>query len=302
MNGSWVGPHTHFGHGRGLQFTPLLLLGFLLAVTVLLWPTPAHAETLPPDTDKPCADCHETENEAWAISPHATTIDPLTGHSGAACNDCHGDYIEDHPRTGAMTLKIDSTVCADCHEETFTQWQDTTHAEADVECTSCHLSHSQTLRLTDEALCVSCHKEPVEDQFHTAHWVSEVACTGCHLTTPPHDALASTDPTSVVAMSNGVPSHDFVTVAAQECLDCHRNDIETVASLPDEAATAQALLLVNAKRATTLATTLQATESQLRALGIMTPVALGIGLGMGGFFGIVFMLLLSYWGAKKGDL
>lgn len=302
MNGSWVGPHKRFGFGGGLQFTSWLLLGFLLTAAVLFWPTAARAETLPPDSDKPCAECHEAENEAWEVSPHATALDSLTGHSGATCNDCHGDYIEDHPRTGVMTLKVDSTVCADCHEETFDQWQGTTHAEADVECTSCHLSHSQTLRLTDEALCVSCHKEPVKDQFHTAHWVSEVACTGCHLTTPPHDTLASTDPTSVVALSNGVPSHDFVTVAAQECLDCHRSDVETVAILPDEAATAQAMLLVNAKRATTLATTLQATESQVRTLGIMTPVALGIGLGLGGFLGIVFMLLLSYWNKKQEDL
>ena len=301
MNGSWVGPQAPFEDRGRLQFTLCLLLGFLLAV-VLLWPTPVQAETLPPDIDKPCADCHEAENEAWQISPHATTIDPLTGHSGATCNDCHGEYIEDHPRTGVMTLKVDSTVCGDCHEATFDQWQGTTHAEADVECTSCHLSHSQTLRLTDEALCVSCHKEPVKDSFHTAHWVSEVACTGCHLTTPPHEALASTDPTGVVAMSQAVPSHDFVTVAAQECLDCHRNDIENVASLPDEAASAQAMLLVNAKRATTLATALQATERQVHALGIMTPVALGIGLGIGGFLGIVFMLLLSYWSKKQEEL
>ena len=301
MNGSWVGPHKRFGDSGRLQLAFLLLLGFLLTA-ILLFPMPVQAEIVPPDTDKPCADCHEAENEAWAISPHATTIDPQTGHSGAVCSDCHGDYIEDHPRSGVMTLKVDSTVCADCHAATFDQWQGTTHAEAAVECTSCHLSHSQTLRLTDEALCVSCHKEPVEDSFHTAHWVSEVACIGCHLTTPRHDAIASTDPTTLVAMSLVAPSHDFVTVAAQECLDCHRNDIENVANVPDEAATAQATLLVNAKRATTLATMLQATESQVRALGIMTPVALGIGLGIGGFLGIVFMLLLSYGSAKKGDL
>lgn len=301
MNGWWVGPQKHLGNRRGMQFLLCLLPGCLLAVT-LLWPTPVQAETLPPDTDKPCADCHETENEAWQRSPHATAVDPLTDHSGATCNDCHGDYIEDHPRTGVMTLKVDSTVCADCHEATFTQWQGTTHAEADVECTSCHLSHSQTLRLTDEALCISCHKEPVKDQFHTAHWVSEVACTGCHLTTPPSEALASTDPTRVITLHQAVPSHDFVTVAAQTCLDCHRSDVETVASLPDKAATARAMLLVNAKRATTLATTLQATESQVHTLGMMTPVALGIGLGMGGFLGIVFMLLLSYWNKKQEEL
>lgn len=180
MNGTWVGPDIDETAASRRRLTYLLLLVLGLAFVALLWPIPLHAATLTPDPDQPCADCHEAENATWQHSPHATTIDPVTGNGGATCTDCHGAYLEDHPRTGVMTLKVDSTVCADCHVATFDQWQGTTHAEAEVECTSCHVSHSQTLRLTDEALCVSCHKEPVEDQFHTAHWVSEIACTGCH--------------------------------------------------------------------------------------------------------------------------
>lgn len=288
------------------RFTYLFVLASLLGLALLCWATPAWAETLPPDDDRPCADCHETENEAWHASPHATTIDPLTGNSGATCTDCHGDYIEDHPRTGVMTLAVDSTICADCHSPTFEQWEGTTHAEADVECTSCHLSHSQTLRLTDEALCISCHKEPVADRFHTAHWVGQVACTDCHLTTPTHEALASSETglawTVGLATGFAAPSHDFVSVSAQECLECHRTDVESVSWLTDDAAKAQVQLLGKAKQASTLSTQLQAAESQVRTLGVMTPVALGLGVSFGGFLGIVFMLLISRWETKKEDV
>lgn len=296
----------HFGDQLGHRFTRLLLLALLLALAWLLWPTPVHAETPPADADQPCADCHEAENEAWHASPHATTLDPMTGESGATCTACHGEYVEDHPRTGVMTLVVDSTVCADCHRETFAQWEGTTHAEANVECTSCHLSHSQTLRLTDEALCVSCHKEPVADRFHMAHWVSQVACTGCHLTTPTHEAVASSD--SALSLSVGLaagfvaPSHDFVLVSAQQCLDCHRTDVENVSWLTNDAAKAPAQLLDKTQRTSTLSTQLQAAESQVRTLGVMTPVALGLGVSFGGFLGIVFMLLLSHWATKKEDV
>lgn len=297
------------------RFTNVLVLLSLSWLAALCWATPAWAETLPPSDDQPCAECHEAENNAWHVSPHATVADPITGASGATCTACHGAYIEDHPRTGVMTLAVDSTVCANCHRTTFAQWQGTTHAEANVECTSCHLSHSQELRLTDEALCISCHKEPVADRFHMAHWVSQVACTGCHLTAPVHEAVVSSDPAlaftlgvaaSLLAPSRDfvteAPSHDFVLVSAQQCLDCHRTDVENVTWLSDDAAKARAQLLDKAQHASTLSTQLQSAESQVRTLGVMTPVMLGLGVSFGGFLGIVFMLLISRWGAKKEDL
>jgi hypothetical protein len=184
---------------------------------------------------------------------------------------------------------VDSAICADCHEATFTQWEGTTHAEADVQCISCHVSHSQTLRLTDETLCVSCHQQPIEDQFHTAHWADAVPCSACHVATPVTDhALASSDLTGMLM----TPSHDFVTVAVNSCLDCHREDVQAVSWTPrkhdDPAGTA------------TLATQLHSAQNQLRTMGILTPVALGIGVSLGGFLGIVFMLFVSRSGDKRG--
>jgi len=281
------------------RFTCLFVLVFLLWLASLCCAKPATAETGLPEADPPCAECHEAETHAWQLSPHATTTEPAT------CTACHGEYVEDHPRTGVMTLAVDSTVCADCHRETFAQWEGTTHAAADVECTSCHLSHSQTLRLTDEALCVSCHKEPIADRFHMAHWVSQVACTGCHLTAPSPEAVASSGPTLALAVGLTAdflaPSHDFVSVSAQNCLDCHRTDVENVSWLTDDAK-ARAQLIDKTQQTAALSTQLQNAESQVRTLGVMTPVALGLGISFGGFLGIVFMLLLSRWGAKKGDM
>ncbi|MCE7979906.1 MAG: hypothetical protein DYG89_01830 [Caldilinea sp. CFX5] len=298
-------PQERLAYPLGHRFIYLLLLGLLLGLALLLWPTPAQGQTLLPDADQPCADCHETENAAWQASPHAIQHDPTTGAGGATCTACHGAYVEDHPRTGVMTLAVDSTVCADCHRETFAQWQGTVHAEAKVECTSCHLSHSQTLRLTDEALCVACHKEPVGDRFHLAHWVSQVPCTGCHLTPGATTAVAGSDPALALsvslATSSVAPSHDFVLVAAQECLDCHRTDVTNVSWLTNDDK-AQAQLLDKTQQAATLSTQLQAAKSQVRTLGVLTPVVLGVGISFGGFVGIVFMLWLSRWGSKKEEL
>ncbi|MCA9052071.1 MAG: hypothetical protein KDA89_25210, partial [Planctomycetaceae bacterium] len=264
-----------------------LIIGSTIGLALYCSALTAHAQlTLPPDADKTCADCHEAENVAWHASPHATTIDPVTGNSGATCVDCHGAYIEEHPRADMMTLAVDSAICADCHETTFTQWEGTTHAEADVQCISCHLSHSQTLRLTDEALCVSCHQQPVADQFHTAHWADDVPCSDCHVAQPimGNNALASSDLTGILM----TPSHDFVTVAANSCLDCHRDDVQEVSwTTPKLDATTQTA---------TLATELQSAQTQLRTMGILTPVTLGIGVSLGGFLGIVFMLFVSRCG------
>lgn len=279
-----------------------LFIGTLLWLTLLCSTSTSQAQALPPQAlppkllpvgkDQPCADCHEAENEAWHASPHATTLAAGSDIEGATCVDCHGEYIEEHPRADMMSLTVDSAICADCHEETFTQWEGSTHAEAEVQCISCHLSHSQELRLTDETLCVSCHQQPIEDQFHTAHWADDVTCSACHLPTPTlHNALASSDPT-VGLMT---PSHDFVKVAAESCLDCHREDVQnvdwSVAAMSTDA-TAQSA---------TLANQLQSAEGQLRTMGIMTPVALGIGVSLGGFIGIVFMLFVSRWGTKKAE-
>ncbi|MFN8442472.1 MAG: multiheme c-type cytochrome [Caldilineaceae bacterium] len=282
------------------RFATLFVLTALLWLASLYWSAPVKAEPLMPSGALACAKCHEEETRAWQVSPHATAEKPAT------CTDCHGQYVEDHPKTGVMTLAISSAVCTNCHQETFEQWQGSTHAKANVECTSCHVSHSQTLRLTDETLCISCHKQPTGDQFHVTHWAGQVTCTGCHLTPAVHEAVASSDPAEALTVSLNAnmttPSHDFVLVSAQKCLDCHREDVQNVALRADDTAKVRTQLLDKTQWAATLSTQLKASESQVHTLGIMTPVALGLGISFGGFVGILFMLLLGRSEAKKEDL
>lgn len=269
-----------------------LTLGLLLWLAFWFSTVTLHAQALPADPDQPCAECHEVENEAWHLSPHATIIDPVTNTEGATCVDCHGEYVEEHPRADMMTLAVDSAICADCHEETFTQWEGSTHAEAEVQCISCHLSHSQELRLTDEALCVSCHQQPIQDEFHTAHWTEDVTCSACHLPGQTmHNALASQELTTGML----TPNHDFVTVAADSCLDCHREDVQQI-SWANGATPSQATA-----NTAVLTTELQSAENRLYTMGILTPVVLGIGVSLGGFLGIVFMLFAGRYDAKKEE-
>ncbi len=184
----------------------LVAVACLLLVLVAM-PAPASAgEPQPLETDPgQCALCHQAEVHDWQSSPHAaatmaiesdvvaceegqdcscltchtTNFSPATGtfeHAGVTCEACHGPLVEGHPENGHMILSVDSSVCSDCHEETFADWQTTSHAQADVQCIGCHRSHTQNLRLDDQALCRSCHREDVQDGGHLVHMQSGLDC------------------------------------------------------------------------------------------------------------------------------
>ena len=230
-------------------------------------------------------------------SPHAN-VPTGSDVAGATCEACHGTYVKGHPENGIETLRVDASLCQDCHAETFTEWQGTIHAEADVQCISCHQSHSQQLRLTDEQLCRACHKESLEDPFHSAHWYTEVACIDCHLaSTPVAGALAMAGSDATITRA----SHDFTTVSADKCLDCHRGDVAN----PSERIDAQQLALVELRTQTQQVAELDAHLEQAQqtanALQVMTPVALGFGLGIGGMLGIIFMLIIARMERKTGE-
>ena len=86
------------------------------------------------------------------------------------------------------------------------------------------------------------------------------------------------------------PDHDFVTVSPRLCLDCHREDVQSTTS---SHSAVEARLLEREQANTMLANELDATQKNLRTFQGMTPVALGMGLGLGGMLGIVFMLVFA---------
>ena len=314
-------------HGGALR----QLLASSALVMLLLLCLPLVALAAPPEPGyagpEKCAECHSAETEAWQASPHAraltdldksvqsacaegmagtkcaclachtTDFDPAANtyaHAGVTCEACHGPYVEGHPQNGVMQLDADSSVCSDCHAETHKQWQASLHAQAGVQCIGCHLSHSQDFRLSDEELCGACHRDRLEDFAHTTHETAEVGCTDCHLSSAPVDeaaALASAEP----AMGGGtVPSHSFTVVSSQACVGCHGQTIHEQTPSSGLTPVADVRLLALADQAPELAAQLDAAEQSIKSLRVMSLVSLGLGMGIGGMLGIVFMLVVGY--------
>ena len=157
-----------------------------LVAVLALFSTVAFADAPIPLQEDPgqCALCHQAEVQDWQTSPHAgamTSMDPAAltqcqenqgtdctclschtssfdptaqtvPHEGVTCEACHGKFVEGHPENGEMKLSVDSSVCSECHTETHNSWENTAHAQAGVQCIGCHRSHTQNLRLDDEAL------------------------------------------------------------------------------------------------------------------------------------------------------
>jgi formate-dependent nitrite reductase cytochrome c552 subunit len=148
--------------------------------------------------------------------------------------------------------------------------------------------------LTDEALCGACHRDRLEDFAHTAHESSEVGCTDCHLssaTAQETAALASADQSIA---RPAAPSHSFTVVSSQACVSCHGQTIHEEILHDDLTQAANVRLLAIADRAPELATQLEAAEQTNKSLRVMTLVSLGLGIGIGGMMGIIFMLVIGY--------
>lgn len=300
----------------------LLLCGSLVALLILGLSASALAGPPEPQYKGPeqCAACHQPEMEAWQNSAHAqamtaleqahelscaegdeqcsdclrchtTDFDAAAGtfaYGGVTCEACHGPYVEGHPQAGVMQLTVDSSVCQDCHADTFQQWETSSHGEAGVQCIGCHLSHSQEFRLTDEALCGSCHGDRLDDFAHTAHSTAGVGCVDCHASSAPPAEVAGETVVRAVA-----PSHSFI-VSSEACVGCHGESIHEEAWRAPEDPARNVRLLAMAESAPELAARLKTVEKTNKSLETMTFVSLGLGIGIGGMMGIVFMLVVGY--------
>jgi hypothetical protein len=261
----------------------VVLLCFLLPGAVnAAPPAPAGAET--------CAECHVEETEAWQDSAHAHAPE---GIHGATCEDCHGAYVEDHPEAGLMQLTMDSSVCEDCHTGTFAEWEDSIHAQNDVQCIGCHLSHSQEFRVSDDRLCASCHR----DRLNTVHGRSNVSCIDCHLSSTSEVSFVSAGETNQAGESvHSIPaaSHDFTGVVAKDCVGCHGEDVH-------QQDAGQASPLGTLECEPEIIAKLENAEQTNRSLMTITPASLGLGMGIGGMLGVITMLVIGYisQGMKK---
>lgn len=268
--------------------------GLVVALAIFLLPSLALAQSEELPVTEPCSSCHSDETHAWGQSPHANIDPSASAGVGASCIDCHGEYDRGHPDTAVSPLAVDSSMCQDCHAGTFDQWQHSIHAENGVQCIGCHVSHSQSLRLTDEELCASCHRDALGDSLHQAHW--EAACTNCHM--PESQVTGAVASRGDLALGV-VPDHDFVSVSARNCLNCHSDDVKAEANA-STAATLRTALHEESARVSNLASELRGVEHTNRSLLTLSVANLGFGIGIGGIMGIAFMLVVAYFGIGRG--
>ena len=296
----------------------------LVVALFLLIAAPAALADQPSPVDpQTCALCHQSEVRDWSTSPHAGAFHALSGHesmscpegsdadcdclschtsgfdgatpvpftNGVTCEACHGPLVTGHPETGEMPLDVDSSVCSTCHADTHAEWETTPHGEAGVQCIGCHRSHTQDLRLEDQVLCESCHAERLKDSGHVAHAQAEVSCIDCH-TSP-----AATAAFALAGDSMPSPSHLF-SVDTASCESCHGerfHDVTTGDTIADQTWNAT----LSGAASQTMAREIAAAETVAEAsnrqwLQSATLISFGLGIGVGGALGIIFVLIAGF--------
>jgi len=297
-----------------------LWTSILVALLCLVLPATAWAEDGPGGVEL-CAECHPEEAAAWQSSPHAHALENIdeslklaigqeseclachtTGfdggvydHAGVTCEACHGAYVLDHPQNGLMQLSVDSSPCQNCHAATYEEWTNTAHAQSGVQCVGCHQAHTQQTRLSDQELCGSCHRDLLHDFEYTVHQDADVACADCHL---PTAAALNTNVGLTVSGADRAPAHNL-TVASQTCSTCHATSIHVKA--PGEALNQidDTRLAAMSERVRDLAYELDDTKKENRSLQTLSLVSLGLGLGVGGMLGIVFVAVVGVLSQRK---
>jgi hypothetical protein len=301
---------------RRLQSASLLVL-LCLALPVTAWASPKLADA------EPCAQCHPAETAAWQDSPHAQALVNIdvalesagdqsaclschtTGlddagvydHAGVTCEACHGPYVSDHPASGTMQLSVDSSPCQNCHAATYEEWTETVHAQSGVQCIGCHQAHTQQTRQSDDALCGSCHRERLHDFEHTAHQDANVACADCHL---PTAAAFDTNVGLTLGGSRNAPAHSLA-VASQTCSGCHAASIHVKAPGEVLNQTDDTRMAAMTERVRDLAYELDDVRKENGTLQTLALVSLGLGLGVGGMLGIIFVAVLGLLSQKKAE-
>ncbi|MDA8019002.1 MAG: hypothetical protein MPN21_16295 [Thermoanaerobaculia bacterium] len=186
-----------------------------------------------------CADCHEVDTPGYTHNPHAVlNLDAgLAARWGvtSSCDACHGDateHIETAGKDGTIfafgddrssAVKIEA--CLQCHSDAHPRFFSTAHAQAGLDCSSCHSIHASdgakslprllegplaaelAARVgADNAVCSDCHSSVfAEFEFNERHRLQEgtMGCTDCHSPHEPETRL------------------QLAGFKQQACIDCH---------------------------------------------------------------------------------
>jgi predicted CXXCH cytochrome family protein len=267
--------------------------GGLVFLLCLLLPGTVLASAPDPDYAGPetCAQCHTSEAAAWEDSPHGHA-EFAADHTGVTCEECHGAYVVGHPQQGLMQLPADGSCCQDCHTTTYQEWHETQHAASGVQCTSCHVPHTQDNRLPEEDLCASCHRDEAE---HWVHHNAGVHCVDCHMM--PH---SDTDESAVVnVVGPGTAPDHGLDYAVHSCVECHQEGMHAGEIMAADADYAQLPVMI--ERAQQLAGDLESAQRANRTLQTMSVVSLGFGLGIGGVLGAIFVTVVGFIAQRRTE-
>jgi len=242
------------------------------------------------------------------LTCHTTGYDTVSGQTGAAgvtCQACHESAGQEHP-PATMSVRVSSEACGECHVNTLKEWQLSGHGQRGVECTACHQSHSQTLRIQPaNELCGSCHGRRREDMAHSSHTRANLTCTSCHM--PANPAATVTEDIGGV----GTIGHTF-SVGSQICAQCHEDQIhgqaskmvssQAVSSLPQLSIDQekQALEVVR-ERVRVLESDNKTLQRKTERQQALTYVGGAFGFGTGAFAGLIGALVLLYALQRRGS-
>jgi len=159
-----------------------------------------------------CAQCHQTQHQAWLTSPHAKAslndvfrkefaaqkqppfcmgchasgYNANTGtyvFEGIVCSNCHTTEANAKHPPAPVKIANDALSCGQCHSgahaPTYDEWLISKHNKAAIDCVDCHTPHNNGLRQNDvNATCGNCHKDATTDKIHMG---ANMKCTDCHM-------------------------------------------------------------------------------------------------------------------------
>jgi predicted CXXCH cytochrome family protein len=215
----------------------------------------------------------ESDSQARAcLRCHATGFDPATGGfalEGVGCEVCHGPMAEGHPDVPQGEPEFSAPLCANCHPDEWGEWRSSQHAEAGIECESCHNPHGQEILFpTVEDLCAACHEERGEVFAHSTHAEREYLCSECHMHPAEH---------------GGKTGHTF-SVGSGTCIRCHRDEIHARERIVTLDAQVQKL---RESGETDLQYTIQEQQREIERLQTSRSLRLYVGLLQGSLIGLV---------------
>lgn len=213
--------------------------GGTLALVLALSLSPATAQEGEPPDASVCADCHDDQVAAFESNPHALLNDPAWGAygiEGGSCVSCHAGaaaHVEEGGGEGTIFAFGDDTTpaarikaCMECHTDTHPRFATSPHADAGVDCTSCHSIHQEEVQsavallksgpmvAADPAdqvgkrsqVCAQCHGDVFSQfQWNERHRLNEgiLDCVSCH---NPHEAA---------------PRARLAGFKQEACFECH---------------------------------------------------------------------------------